>query len=307
MAATASTSSTAERATTSCAATLRRDRHAPRKGRERCTGRQPVHRFRRSVRRGGGHGRRRLLRPHGRSLAEGHGGHHGQQRRRRGRRVRRPRERGDPDRRVGGGRPGVPQRHPELSAGHADDHGKRRRGHAACGRRGQDLDGRRPGSGHGQRRAGRGLDLFARGREGHDHLRRLRRHAQAGPARHARVGRLREHRPERPARGPERGLPDARRAGGLERRAVGSPRVPAYGAHRLPGRLSARLDRARTRFGGVESYSLRPGRSTTVEVELPAAQVSAARRRGAQVRVRSVERGVHGPKTTQRSLPARRA
>ena len=73
------------------------------------------------------------------------------------------------------------------------------------------------------------------------------------------------------------------------------------------GALSARLDRARARFGGVQSYSLRPGRSTTVEVELPAAQVAAARRRGARVRVRSVERGVHGPKTTQRSLPARQA
>ena len=72
------------------------------------------------------------------------------------------------------------------------------------------------------------------------------------------------------------------------------------------GALSARLDRRGARFGAGESYSLRPGRSATVEVELPAAQTAAARRRGARVRVRSVERGVHGPKTTQRSLPARR-
>jgi hypothetical protein len=72
------------------------------------------------------------------------------------------------------------------------------------------------------------------------------------------------------------------------------------------GRLSARLDRRGARFGGGERYSLRPGRGATVEVELPAAQTAAARRRGARVRVRSVERGVHGPKTTQRSLPARR-
>jgi hypothetical protein len=72
------------------------------------------------------------------------------------------------------------------------------------------------------------------------------------------------------------------------------------------GALSARLDRRGTRFGGRERYSLRPGRRATVEVSLPAGQVARARRRGARVRVRSVERGRHGPKTTQRSLPARR-
>ena len=72
------------------------------------------------------------------------------------------------------------------------------------------------------------------------------------------------------------------------------------------GALSARLDRRGTRFGAGERYSLRPGRSATVEVGLPSGQVAAARRRGARVRVRSVERGVHGPKTTQRSLAARR-
>jgi hypothetical protein len=72
------------------------------------------------------------------------------------------------------------------------------------------------------------------------------------------------------------------------------------------GVLSTRLDRRGARFGTGERYSLRPGRSATVEVELPAAQTAAARRRGARVRVRSVERGVHGPKTTQRSLRAGR-
>jgi hypothetical protein len=39
---------------------------------------------------------------------------------------------------------------------------------------------------------------------------------------------------------------------------------------------------------------------------LPGGRFAAARRPGARVRVRSVERGLHGPKTTQRSLPARR-
>ncbi len=72
------------------------------------------------------------------------------------------------------------------------------------------------------------------------------------------------------------------------------------------GALSARLDRRGARFGAGERYSLRPGRSATVAVDLPGVQVAAARRRGARVRVRSVERGVHGPKTTQRSLPVRR-
>jgi Ca2+-binding RTX toxin-like protein len=72
------------------------------------------------------------------------------------------------------------------------------------------------------------------------------------------------------------------------------------------GTLSARLDRRGTRFGSGERYSLRAGRSVSVEMELPARQVSRARRRGARVRVRSVERGEHGPKTTLRSLPARR-
>jgi Ca2+-binding RTX toxin-like protein len=72
------------------------------------------------------------------------------------------------------------------------------------------------------------------------------------------------------------------------------------------GALSARLERRGARFGAGERYSLRPGRSATVAVDLPGGQVAAARRRGARVRVRSVERGVHGPKTTQRSLPVRR-
>ena len=71
------------------------------------------------------------------------------------------------------------------------------------------------------------------------------------------------------------------------------------------GTLVARVDRNRTRFGAKQAYSLARGKSATVVVKLPAGQVAAARRRGARVRVRSVERGVHGDKTTQSSLPAR--
>ncbi len=71
------------------------------------------------------------------------------------------------------------------------------------------------------------------------------------------------------------------------------------------GTLVARLDRPATRFGAKVAYSLRRGRSTVVAVALPAGQVAGARRPEARVRVRSVEAGVHGPKTTQRSLAAR--
>jgi Ca2+-binding RTX toxin-like protein len=71
------------------------------------------------------------------------------------------------------------------------------------------------------------------------------------------------------------------------------------------GSLAARLDRRGTRFGNKEPYSLRPGGATVVKATLPSGQIPGARRRGARVRVRSVERGVHGPKTTQRSLAAR--
>jgi Ca2+-binding RTX toxin-like protein len=71
------------------------------------------------------------------------------------------------------------------------------------------------------------------------------------------------------------------------------------------GSLAARLDRRGARFGAKEPYSLRRGGSTVVEVALPAGQVAGARRPRARVRVRSVETGVHGPKTTQRSLAAR--
>ena len=78
---------------------------------------------------------------------------------------------------------------------------------------------------------------------------------------------------------------------------------------RIPcaGRLAVRLDRAGTRFGPVTRYSIRRGRTMTVTVQLPAAQRAGARRRGARLRLRSVERGSHGPKTTLRSLPSRRA
>lgn len=68
------------------------------------------------------------------------------------------------------------------------------------------------------------------------------------------------------------------------------------------GSLVARLDRRGARFGAKAPYSLRRGGSTVVEVALPSRQVAGARRPRARVRVRSVERGVHGPKTTQRSL-----
>jgi Ca2+-binding RTX toxin-like protein len=72
------------------------------------------------------------------------------------------------------------------------------------------------------------------------------------------------------------------------------------------GRLAVRLDAPRARFGSATRYRMRRGRSTTVTVRLPAAQRSGARRRGARLRLRSVEKGSHGPKTTLRSLPARR-
>jgi hypothetical protein len=72
------------------------------------------------------------------------------------------------------------------------------------------------------------------------------------------------------------------------------------------GTLVARLDRPATRFGAPEHYSLRRGRSTLVEVTLSSGQIRGARRPGARVRMRSVEAGVHGPKTTERSLAARR-
>lgn len=71
------------------------------------------------------------------------------------------------------------------------------------------------------------------------------------------------------------------------------------------GTLVARLDRPATRFGAKVAYSLRRGRSTVLAVALPAGQVAGTRRPDARVRVRSVEAGVHGPKTTQRSLAAR--
>ena len=81
------------------------------------------------------------------------------------------------------------------------------------------------------------------------------------------------------------------------------PRSVAIGCR---GVLSARLDRRGTRFGAGKRYSLRRGRSTVVKVKLRAGQDTRARRRGARVRVRSVERGVLGPKTTLRSLRSRR-
>jgi hypothetical protein len=73
------------------------------------------------------------------------------------------------------------------------------------------------------------------------------------------------------------------------------------------GRIDARLDRGVTSFGRVTRYRIRARRAATVTVRLPARQVARARRSGARVRLRSVERGIHGkPRTTIRSLAARR-
>jgi Ca2+-binding RTX toxin-like protein len=89
---------------------------------------------------------------------------------------------------------------------------------------------------------------------------------------------------------------------GVLRVRLACPRALRIGCR---GSLAARVDRRGTRFGAKEPYSLRRGRSTVVEVALPPGQIAGARRPRARVRVRSVERGVHGPKTTQRSLAAR--
>jgi len=80
------------------------------------------------------------------------------------------------------------------------------------------------------------------------------------------------------------------------------PRSLAIGCR---GSLVARVDSRGTRFGAKQRYALKRGKSATVVVQLPARQVRAARRRGGRVRVRSVERGVRGPKTTQKSLRVR--
>ena len=72
------------------------------------------------------------------------------------------------------------------------------------------------------------------------------------------------------------------------------------------GRLAARLDRKGTPFGKRVRYSIRPGRSKTIKTRLRASQRGAARRRRARVRLESVEKGRHGPKTTTASLRTRR-
>ena len=73
------------------------------------------------------------------------------------------------------------------------------------------------------------------------------------------------------------------------------------------GTLTSRVDKRRTRFGRRTRYSIRPGRSATIKTRLPASHRAAARRRGARVLVRSLERGLLGAKTTVRPLPVRRA
>ena len=92
-------------------------------------------------------------------------------------------------------------------------------------------------------------------------------------------------------------------ADGTLRVRLSCPRGLAIGCR---GAAAVRVERARSRFGRAVSYRLRAGRSATLTLRLPAGQAAAARRRGARVRVRSVERGVHGPKTTQRSIVTRR-
>jgi hypothetical protein len=72
------------------------------------------------------------------------------------------------------------------------------------------------------------------------------------------------------------------------------------------GSLAVRGDRKGSRFGARARYRIRRGRSATVRVVLPRAQRSRARRRGGRLRLRSVERGSHGPKTTLRLLAVRR-
>jgi len=73
------------------------------------------------------------------------------------------------------------------------------------------------------------------------------------------------------------------------------------------GTLASRVDKRGTGFGRRTRYSIRPGRSARVKTRLRASQRAAARRRGARVLVRSLERGLLGTKTTLRPLPARRA
>ncbi len=68
------------------------------------------------------------------------------------------------------------------------------------------------------------------------------------------------------------------------------------------GSLAVRADRKGSRFGAKRRYRIRRGRSLTVRVVLPAAQRLRARR----LRLRSVERGSHGPKTTLRVARVRR-
>lgn len=71
------------------------------------------------------------------------------------------------------------------------------------------------------------------------------------------------------------------------------------------GRLGAKVERRGANYGRRTSYSIKPGKTASVEAKLPASQRAAARRRGARVGVISVEKGTHGPKTTLDSLASR--
>ena len=69
------------------------------------------------------------------------------------------------------------------------------------------------------------------------------------------------------------------------------------------GRLSAASPRKRARFGRSTRYRIRRGRSKVVRIRV---RRSSQARRGGKVRIRSVERGRLGRRTTFRTLKVRR-
>lgn len=91
----------------------------------------------------------------------------------------------------------------------------------------------------------------------------------------------------------------------------GSSRVLLSCPRKLPracaGTLSAGLQSRRAVTGRATRYRIRPGRRAVLRLKLPASQRARARRPGARVRIRSVERGRHGPKTTIRTVRTRPA
>jgi Ca2+-binding RTX toxin-like protein len=93
------------------------------------------------------------------------------------------------------------------------------------------------------------------------------------------------------------------RAGGV-RVHLRCPRVLGrLGCH---GTLSLQVDGARARGGSASRYAIRAGRTATVVATLSAGGLRALRRtRHPRLRLVSVERGHHGPKTTRRLLGVR--